>query len=149
MIHPEHLFGRGLELLSDVEQLELIRLGEPPVICKTTSIVVVVCDGERVQVGGETWTSSLCSSWCRGGKRYQVLGETASQFCLSYLQVRTSEFKPAPSDDRPFSAEAGTAEVVSQEGEIFAFLQVSTLIRVVEFGGVCNCKGTLGKQLWL
>ena len=50
MIHLEHLFGRGLELLSDVEQLELIRLGEPPVICKTTSIVVVVCDGERVQV---------------------------------------------------------------------------------------------------
>ena len=62
---------------------------------------------------------------------------------------RTIEFKPAPSDDRPFSAEAGTAGVVSQEGEIFAFLQVSTLIRVVEFGGVCNWKGTLGKQLWL
>ena len=71
------------------------------------------------------------------------------RFCLSQLQVRTSEFKPAPSDDRPFSAEAGTAGVASQEGEIFAFLQVSTLIRVVEFGGVCNWKGTLGKQLWL
>ena len=63
--------------------------------------------------------------------------------------MRTSEFKPAPSDDRPFSAEAGTVEVASQEGEIFAFLQVSTLIRVVEFEEVCNCKGTLGKQLWL
>ena len=62
---------------------------------------------------------------------------------------RTIKFKPAPSDDRPFSAEAGTAEVASQEGEIFAFLQVSTLIRVVEIGEVCNWKGTLGKRLWL
>ena len=52
--------------------------------------------------------------------------------------MRTSEFKPAPSDGRPFSAEAGTAEVVSQEAEIFAFPQVSTLIRVVEFAEVCN-----------
>ena len=73
-----------------------------------------------------------------GRQKISDPGEITSQFCLSQLQVRTSEFKPAPSDGRPFSAEAGTAEVVSQEAEIFAFPQVSTLIRVVEFAEVCN-----------